>query len=63
MEAQLTERASPLVDALLAHSGRCCLCGDPTAHPDRSLCLECERDLEEKGNDYRAEQEQARRPF
>jgi hypothetical protein len=37
MEAQLTERASPLVDALLAHSGRCCLCGDPTAHPDRSL--------------------------
>ena len=52
----------PLAD--LSHvMDRCHLCGAPILKGVGPLCPDCELDQREKWDDYRAEQEQKRRPL
>ena len=44
-------------------AGRCLLCATPIPMDGAPLCPDCLQDQEEKWNDHRDEQEQARRPF
>ena len=47
----------------LVSLSKCALCDVPIPADGPALCVECQADETEKLDDYRAEREQARRPF